>query len=374
MALRSICSVLLVLLSTASFVRPEKTSLPEPKHLTLEQIGQGLPTLRLEVETFTLTCLYNRLQIKKDFDWYCKHFGEGPVRKLRSFIKLTEDKVSPTFIQIDLKTKILYYRPVGAVGSDLTQSGDWAGRDLEDVANALSYAKAHLVAIAQARDRYYANAATWAETLAFCRDLDRSGFTTPEEKWAIRGLLFSPKSEPQTQLALVAKDDPGLANYGKAVKAQCSLSRTITGRILDFPNQTEMIVDSGSGLRTSYHAFETAIDVDRKPVDAKALLAVADKSNIGVLADVRYVEQGEQRIVLTCQLRGLTTSLIDQMADQPWDGSYTMALQILQNVEEETGRSAVTEPQKRVKQSVKGATTPDAKARKWLRKSLGVRW
>jgi hypothetical protein len=363
-------SALVLLALTAPLAQSEQVSLPEAKYLTLPEIRQGLAQPRLRVEAFPLNCLYHRLQIPNRFAWYCDRFGEASVTKLRSFFKVAENKVSPTFIEIDLDDGVLFYRPVGAVGSDLTKSDEWGGKELEGAANALNHAKSHSFAIVEARKRYYANNATWAQTLAFSKELEQSGHATPAEEWSIRGMLFSPKSEPEIQLTLVEKDDLALANYGKKIKAECSISQTISGRIVDIPDLTEMIFISDSGLRVSYHAFETAIDVDRKPVDAKALLSVADKSKKGILADVRYVEMEGQRIILTCQLRGVTAPLINEMAWN-WDGTDTMALEIVQRVEEETGRSAVTPPRKRVVRSMAGVTTPDATARIWLQSSVG---
>jgi hypothetical protein len=365
-------SAVVLLAFTAPLAQSEQVSVPEVKYLTLPEIRQGLAQPRLRVDAFPLACLYHRLQIPSRFTWYCDRFGEASVTRLRSFFKVAENKVSPTFIEIDLDTGVLFYRPVGAVGSDLTKSEEWGGKELEGAANALNHAKSHSYAIVEARKRYYANNATWAQTLAFSKELEQSGHATPAEEWSIRGLLFSPKSEPETHLTNIEKDDPTLASYGKKIKAECSMTQTISGRIIDIPNPTEMIVSSASGLPVSYTAFETAIDIDRKPVDTQALLSVADKSNKGVLADVRYVEKEGQRIILTCQLRGVTSPLIDEMAWN-WDGTDTMALAIVQKVEDETGRSAVTQPQQRVVRSTAGGTTPDMTARRWLKRSLGLR-
>jgi len=339
-------SIWVVSFATSS-VLGAKLSLPSAKRVKLDELKQGLqPPYLLDVDTTTLTYLYNILQVNEKFEWFCEAFGRGGVAKLRSWIGLKDKEINPTMIEVDLDKRKLFYHAVGASGFDLTEGKNWAGNDLEDVANALSYAKSFLLVAANARQQFLTRNASWRDTLAFCSVLEQSPLTTPEMKWSLRGVLFSPQSEPDTQLASLKKDDPDLSKYGETVKAEWAASRTITGRIVDFSNPMEVQVAATAGAPVTYKGFEFAVDVNRQPVNTTSLGLISDKSDKGVLADVRYVEENGERLIVNSQLRNVTASLIDAM--QKWDGSYTSAAAIIDEVETTTGKAAVRGPILRV--------------------------
>ena len=338
-AVRFLDFLILLLLCISAPTASAKLGYPEPKRFKLDELRKGLQSpFHLRVEGLPLTCLYNILQIPDRFNWLCEHFGAQGVAKLRSFLHLEGNQINPTFIEVDLVNGVLYYHPTGASGSDLVPSKEWAGEDLEDVANALNYAKLCLVAVADARQQYLTKRISWSEALAFCRTAEQSPLTTPEIKWSLRGILFSPQSEPDTEIAALKNSDPKLAEYAAVVKADWSTSQLLTGRIVGISNGTEVQVDSGSGGAITYKAFEFAIDAERKPVKTGSLELVSGKSEKGVLADVRYIEENGERFVVNCQLKGVTAPVVDSM--EKWDGTYWSAKGIVQEVETITGKPA----------------------------------
>jgi hypothetical protein len=357
----------------SSFSRAEavrgKDSFPQGQRFKITELKQGLAApYRLRIESTTLICLHNILQIQPAFDWFCERFGTSGVTKLRSFVKLVGKEINPTIIEIDLDQAVLYYRPVGAVDSDLTISHDWAGSDLDDVASALHYAKRYLMAVADARQRFLEKRASWEETLALCREMEGSVLATPEIRWSLRGPLFSPVSEPETKLAGLKLSDLELERYGEAIKAEWSSSQTVRARIVEFANSMEIKVDSGSGIPVLCRGYEFVTDINRKPVNTESLQWASAISKRGILADVRYLEASDGHIVVTCQLKGVTASLVDSMGK--WDGTYEYLMKLVREVERDTGESAVRKPYATIPGIRRYNLSRDRAI--WVKQSLGL--
>jgi hypothetical protein len=358
------CSIFLFSCGLSS-VNAAKVGLPEGKRYKHEELRQGLKApYRIHVESPTLSCLYNVLHTDR-FAWFCDHFGAGGVTKLKSFLSLEGNEISPRYIDIDLEKAVLWF----PFHSEVVSSSNWAGDDFDDVVSALNYANQVFLAVNETREALFAKQTTWMETLEFSREFENCPLATSELKWSLRGALWSPLSDPESGLAAAKKADPDLANYAKQLKQDWSATRTITGRITELPSSNWMTFVSLTGAENTYRAFNFVVDAKRQPVYPRSLEIVSEKSEKGILAELRYVEENGQRIVVNCQVPSVTSSLIDAMTT--WDGTDSDANQILAATEASTGEPVIGYSKKNPDTVVLGVKRNPTTKKRALKRILG---